>query len=108
MAPKASKPAYTKPVHTLVASSTRVAEQIKGRVLFVHTERLKSGSEKVIAVMVDKDTKFALKSVLVHEAWAPADQGCLQKTFKPLEGNVGWNPCLFVGVPAFCNISPRS
>ena len=88
MAPKASKPAYTKPVHTLVASSTRAEEQIKGRVLFVHTERLKSGSEKVIAVMVDKDTKFALKSVLVHEAWAPADQVRLQKTFKPLEGKV--------------------
>lgn len=29
---------YTKPVHMLLASTTRVAEQIKGRVLFVHTE----------------------------------------------------------------------
>ena len=88
MAPKAAKPVYVKPVHTLTSSSTRVAEQIKGRVLFVHTERHKSGSGKVIAVMVDKDAKFALKSVLVHEAWAPADQVRLQKTFKPLEGKV--------------------
>ena len=88
MAPKAAKPVYVKPVHTLTSSSTRVAEQIKGRVLFVHTERHKSGSGKVIAVMVDKDAKFALKSVLVHEAWAPADQVRLQKPFKPLEGKV--------------------
>ncbi len=82
------KPAYIKPVHTLVASNTRVAEQIKGRLLFVHTESLKSGSEKAIAVMVDKDKKFALKSVLVHEAWSPADQGRLRRTLNPLEGKV--------------------
>ena len=79
---------YIKPVHTLVASNTRVAEQIKGRLLFVQTEFVKSGTEKVIAVMVDKDKKFALKSVLVHEAWAPADRDRLRQKFKPLEGKV--------------------
>ena len=68
------KPAYVKPIHMLVASSSRVSEQIKGRLLFVHTETLKSGAEKTIAVMVDKDQQFALKSVLVQEAWSPADQ----------------------------------
>ena len=67
----AGKLAYIKPVHTLVASHTRVSEQIKGRLLFVKTERLKSGTEKVIAVMVDKNKKFALKSVLVHECEGP-------------------------------------
>ena len=82
------KAAYIKPVHTLVASTTRVAEQIKGRLLFVHTEVLRSGCEKAIAVMVDKDTKFALKSVLVHEAWAPADQARMRKILTPLEGKV--------------------
>ena len=68
------KPAYVKPIHMLVASSSRVSEQIKGRLLFVHTETLKSGVEKTIAVMADKDQQFALKSVLVQETWSPADQ----------------------------------
>ena len=62
------KPAFVKAIHMLVPSNTRVSEQIKGRLLFVHTEKLKSGSDKAIAVIVDKDRKFALKSVLVHEA----------------------------------------
>ena len=75
----AGKLAYIKPVHTLVASNTRVPEQIRGRLLFVKTERLNSGSEKVIAVMVDKNKKFELKSVLVHEAWAPADQARMRR-----------------------------
>ena len=82
------KPAYVKPIHSLVACNTRVPEQIKGRLLFVHTEKLKSGSEKAIAVMVDKDHQFALKSVLVHEAWSPADQGRLRKILNPLVGKV--------------------
>ena len=82
------KPAFVKAIHMLVPSNTRVSEQIKGRLLFVHTERLKSGSEKAIAVMVDKDKKFALKSVLLHEAWSPADQARLRKLLNPLEGKV--------------------
>jgi hypothetical protein len=82
------KPAYVKPIHMLVASSSRVSEQIKGRLLFVHTETLKSGVEKTIAVMADKDQQFALKSVLVQEAWSPADQNHLRKHLKPLEGKV--------------------
>ena len=68
------KPAYIKPIHTLVASSTRVPEQIKGRLVFVHTEKLRSGSEKAIAVMVDKHREFALKSVLVHRPRSPAKE----------------------------------
>ena len=83
-----STPAYSKPVHTLTASSTRVDEQIKGRVLGVHTEVTKFGTVKAIAVMVDKDRKFDLKSVLVHEAWAPDDQARLRKTFEPVRGKV--------------------
>ena len=82
------KPAYVKPIHMLGASSSRVLEQIKGRLLFVHTETLRSGSEKTIAVMVDKDQKFALKSVLVIEAWSPVDQNHVKKNLKPLEGKV--------------------
>ena len=82
------KPAYIKPIHTLVASSRRVPEQIKGRLVFVHTEKLRSGSEKAIAVMVDKHRESALKSVLVHEAWSPADQGRLRKSLNPLVGKV--------------------
>ena len=82
------KPAFVKAIHMLVPSNTRVSEQIKGRLLFVHTEKLKSGSEKAIAVMVDKDKKFALKSVLLHEAWSPVDQGRLRKLLNPLQGKV--------------------
>ena len=88
LADMSQKPAFIKAIHTLVPSNTRVPEQIKGRLLFVHTEKLKSGSEKAIAVMVDKDHQFALKSVLVHEAWSPADQGRLRKILNPLEGKV--------------------
>ena len=88
LADMSQKPAYVKPIHSLVACNTRVSEQIKGRLLFVHTEKLKSGFEKAIAVMVDKDHQFALKSVLVHEAWPPADQGRLRKILNPLEGKV--------------------
>ena len=88
LADMSQKPAYIKPIHTLVASSTRVPEQIKGRLVFVHTEKLRSGSEKAIAVMVDKHMEFALKSVLVHEAWSPADQGRLRKSLNPLVGKV--------------------
>ena len=88
LADMSQKPAYVKPIHSLVARNTRVSEQIKGRLLFVHTEKLKSGFEKAIAVMVDKDHQFPLKSVLVHEAWPPADQGRLRKILNPLEGKV--------------------
>ena len=88
LADMSGQAAYIKPVHTLVASTTRVSAQITGRVIFVHTEVLKSGCEKAIAVMVDKDKKHALKSVLVHEAWAPADQARMRKILKPLEGKV--------------------
>ena len=61
LADMSGQAAYIKPVHTLVASTTRVSAQITGRVIFVHTEVLKSGCEKAIAVMVDKDKKLALK-----------------------------------------------
>ena len=54
----------------------------------MHTEVLKSGCQKAIAVMVDKDKKFALKSVLVHEAWAPADQARMRQILTPLQGKV--------------------
>ena len=79
---------YTKPVHTLMASGTRVAEQIKGRLLLTHTEAAHAGTERAIAVIVDKDKRFALKSVLVLEAWAPSDQTRLRKTMNPLQGKV--------------------
>ena len=82
------KPAFVKAIHMLVPSNTRVSEQIKGRLLFVHTEKLKSGADKAIAVMVDKDKKFALKSVLVHEAWSSADQGRMRMILNPLVGKV--------------------
>ena len=81
-------PVYTKPVHTLMASSTRVAEQIKGRLLLTHTEAAHAGAERAIAVIVDKDKRFALKSVLVLEAWAPSDQTRLRKTMIPRKGKV--------------------
>ena len=88
MVEMSGKAAYIKPVHTLLASTTRLAEQIKGRLLFVRTEVFKSGCQKAIAVMVDKDKKFALQSVLMHEAWAPADQARMRHILKPLVGKV--------------------
>ena len=84
-----SKPAYVKPVPMLVASTKdRVQEQIQGRLLFVCSDQLKSGSEKTIAAMVDKDKKLPLKSVLVFEAWGPIDQDHMRKALKKLEGKV--------------------
>ena len=80
------KPAFIKPVHTLIVSSTRAREHIQGRLLFVHTEVLKGGYERAIAGIVDKDETRALKSVLVLEAWHQDDKSRMQKTLKPLQG----------------------
>ena len=81
-------PAFIKPVHTLVASNTRVREHVQGRLLFVHTEVLKGGYERAIAGIVDKDKTRALKSVLVLEAWHRDDKSRMQKTLQPLQGKV--------------------
>jgi len=83
MAP-AKKPAYVKPLKELVASSSRVQEQLKGRLLDFKIESLHGGKEKGLAIMVDKDQ--SLQGVLVLEAWSPADRQHMQKT---LQNNVG-------------------
>ena len=83
-----SKPAYVKPINSLVASTARVAEQIKGRLLFIHRETLKGGKEKCTAVIVDADTTRPLKSVLVLEAWSPCDVAHMRKHLDPLHMQV--------------------
>ena len=104
-----SKPVYVKPISSLVASHARVAEQIKGRLLFVHIEmlrenqahplpfvyhgssftiRTKGGKEKCTAVIVDADITRPLKSVLVLEAWSPCDVSHMRKLLDPLHMQV--------------------
>jgi hypothetical protein len=81
-----SKPAFVKPLKQLAASSSRVQEQIKGRLLDVYVETLKGGKEKSMGILVDNDK--ALKGVLVLEAWAAPDQGYMAKSLKPHVGKV--------------------
>ncbi len=83
-----SKPVYVKPISSLVGSPARVAEQIKGRLLFVHLEKLKGGKEKCTAVIVDSDSTKPLKSVLVLEAWSPGDVSHMKKLLDPLHMQV--------------------
>ena len=83
-----SKPAFVKAINILVASSARVPEQIKGRLLFMYVETLKGGKEKCMAVIVDKDTTRPLKSVLVLEAWTPGDIAHMRQHLDPLRMQV--------------------
>ena len=83
-----SKPLYVKPVSSLVSSIARVAEQIKGRLVLIHTEKLKGGKEKCTAVIVDADSTRPLKSVLVLEAWSPGDVSHMKKLLDPLHMQV--------------------
>ncbi len=79
-----AKPAFVKPINILVTSSSRVPEQIKGRLLLIYEESLKGGKEKCMAVIVDKDSTRPLKSVLVLEAWTPGDISHMRKHLDPL------------------------
>ena len=81
-----AKPAYVKPLRELVASSSCVQEQIKGRLLDCYVDNLKGGKEKTTAIIVDKDK--SLKGVLVLEAWSPADQNHMQQKLKNYVGQV--------------------
>ena len=82
----AAKPAYVKPLRELMASSSRVQEQIKGRLLYCYVETLNGGKEKATAIIVDKDK--SLKGVLVLEAWSPKDQDHMKQTLKKNVGQV--------------------
>ena len=86
--PAGTKPAYVKPISSLVSSIARVAEQIKGRLVLIHTEKLKGGKEKCTAVIVDSDSTKPLKSVLVLEAWSPGDVSHMKKLLDPLHMQV--------------------
>ena len=82
----AAKPSYVKSLRELVASSSRVQEQIKGRLLDCYVEPLNGGRAKSTAIIVDKDK--SLKAVLVLEAWSPADQDHMKQTLKKNVGQV--------------------
>ena len=79
-----AKPTYVKPLRELVASGSRVQEQIKGRLLSCYVETLNGGNQKASAIIVDKDR--SLKGVLVLEAWSSAD---LNHMVQKLQKNVG-------------------
>ena len=82
------KPAYVTPIRSLVASTYRAPEQIKGCLLRVYVENLKCGKDKCVALIVDKDKKHPLKSVLVCEAWSPVDQKHTLRYLKPLKKKI--------------------
>ena len=81
----ASKPKYTQEICKLSHSSTRLKEQVAGRLLHYWKEDLKGGKSKICAVFLDGKT---FQNVLTAEAWADADQAHADKHLKPLLGEV--------------------
>ena len=80
-----SKPKYTQEISKLAPGSSRIKEQVAGRLLFYWKEDLKGGKSKICAVCTD-GTSF--QNVLTAEAWADADQAHAEKHLKPLLGQV--------------------
>ena len=81
----ASKPKYTQEICNLSQSSTRLKEQVAGRLLHYWTEDLKGGKSKICAVFLNGQT---FQNVLTAEAWSEADQAHAEKHLKPLLGQV--------------------
>ena len=81
----ASQPKYTQEICKLSQSSTRLKEQVAGRVLHYWKEELRGGKSKVCAVLLDGQT---FQDVLTVEAWSDADQAHAEKHLKPLLGQV--------------------
>ena len=81
----ASKPKYTQEICKLFQSSTRLKEQVAGRLLHYWKEDLKGGKSKICAVFLDGQT---FQNVLTAEAWSDADQAHAEKHLKPLLGQV--------------------
>ena len=80
-----SKPKYTQEICKLSQSSTRLKEQVAGRLLHYWAEDLKGGKSKICAVFLDGQT---FQNVLTAEAWSDADQAHAEKHLKPLLGQV--------------------
>ena len=66
-------------------SSTRLKEQVAGRLLHYWKEDLKGGTSEGCAVFLDGQT---FQNVLTAEAWSEADQAHAEKHLKPLLGQV--------------------
>ena len=77
----ASKPKYTQEICKLSQSSTRLKEQVAGRLLHYWPEELRGGKTKICAVFIDG---LAFQNVLTVEVWADADQAHAEKNLKPL------------------------
>ena len=80
-----SKPKYTHEIYKLSQRSTRLKEQMAGRLLHYWKEDLKGGKSKICAVFLDGQT---FQNVLTAEAWSDADQAHAEKHLKPLLGQV--------------------
>ena len=76
-----SKPKYTQEICKLSQSSSRLQEQVEGRLLHYWKEELKWGKSKTCAVFLDGLT---FQNVLTAEAWGDADQAHAEKYLKPL------------------------
>ena len=81
----AVKPKYTQAISKLSQSSTRLKEQVEGRLLHYWKEDLKGGKSEICAVFLDGQT---FQHVLTAEAWSDADQAHAEKQLKPLLGQV--------------------
>ena len=81
-----SKPNYTQEICKLSQSSTRLKEQVAGRLLHYWKEDLKGGKSNICAVFLDGHT---FQNVLTAEAWSDADQAHAENHLKPLLGQVG-------------------
>ena len=76
-----SKPKYTQDIYKLSPASSRMKEQIAGRLVAHWKENLKGGKSKILAVLMDGPTS---QNVLTAEAWSDADQAHAEKPLTPL------------------------
>ena len=81
----ASKPKHTQNICKLSQNSTRLKEQVTGRLVHYWKEDLKGGRSKISAVLLDGEN---FQDVLMAEAWSDTDQAHAEKHLKPLLSEV--------------------
>ena len=76
----AEKPKYTQEISKLSPASTRIKEQIGGRLIAYWKESLEGGKTTIMCVLMDGKN---FQNVLTVEAWSHADQAHAEKRLKP-------------------------
>ena len=76
----AAKPKYTQEISKLSAASTRMKEQISGRLVAYWKEDLKGGKTKIMFILMDGQN---FQNVLTVDVWSDAAQAHAEANVKP-------------------------